>query len=228
MRIFFVRHGHPDYTQDCLTELGHLQAQAAAERLKDEKFDRICSSTRGRAYQTALHIAEPHGMEVTQHEFMREIGWGSIDDEPIFEKGHPWFTAWDMVSKGQDIHSPTWSRELPFCRNRAVSFVEAVAENLDAWLAEFGYMREGKYYRVNPGSDESVVMVSHAGSSSAALARLFNMQFPSLCASMGPDFTSITIVELKGAPGSLIAPKLKLFNDARHIEGIEGKAMIEQ
>ncbi len=29
MRIIFVRHGHPDYTNDCLTELGHLQAGAS-------------------------------------------------------------------------------------------------------------------------------------------------------------------------------------------------------
>ena len=29
MRIIFVRHGHPNYRKDCLTELGHLQAKAA-------------------------------------------------------------------------------------------------------------------------------------------------------------------------------------------------------
>ena len=36
MRIIFVRHGHPNYVNDCLTELGHKHAAAAAERLKDE------------------------------------------------------------------------------------------------------------------------------------------------------------------------------------------------
>ena len=30
MRIVFVRHGHPDYKNDCLTELGHKQAVAIA------------------------------------------------------------------------------------------------------------------------------------------------------------------------------------------------------
>ena len=228
MRIYFVRHGHPDYTKDCLTELGHLQAEAAAQRLKDIRFDRICSSTRNRAYETALHIAKPHGLEVTQWDFMREIGWGSIDEEPIFEKGHPWHTACDMVSRGLNIHSPTWAQEEPFCHNKVVGYVEAVQQNLDEWLAGFGYIREGLYYRVQNGSDETIAMVSHAGSSSAALARLFNMQFPAMCASMSPNFTGITVVDLTGKPGSLIAPSLGLFNDARHIEGIEGNAMIEQ
>lgn len=31
MKIVFVRHGHPNYEKDCLTKLGHAQAEAAAE-----------------------------------------------------------------------------------------------------------------------------------------------------------------------------------------------------
>lgn len=41
MKIIFVSHGHPDYANDCLTEIGHPQAEAAAERLKDEQVDKI-------------------------------------------------------------------------------------------------------------------------------------------------------------------------------------------
>ena len=33
MRIIFVRHGHPDYKNDCLTPLGHKQAEEAAKML---------------------------------------------------------------------------------------------------------------------------------------------------------------------------------------------------
>ena len=32
MRMIFVRHGHPDYKNDCLTDLGRKQAEAAADR----------------------------------------------------------------------------------------------------------------------------------------------------------------------------------------------------
>lgn len=39
MRLILVRHGHPNYEIDCLTELGHLQAEAAAERLCSEGID---------------------------------------------------------------------------------------------------------------------------------------------------------------------------------------------
>ena len=36
MKLIFVRHGEPDYRNDCLTENGILQAKATAVRLKDE------------------------------------------------------------------------------------------------------------------------------------------------------------------------------------------------
>ena len=41
MTIYFVRHGHPDYKNDCLTELGKKQAQKAAERLRDSGIETI-------------------------------------------------------------------------------------------------------------------------------------------------------------------------------------------
>ena len=79
MRIIFVRHGHPDYKKDCLTELGHKQAEAAAERLKDEVISEIHASSCGRVYETAKHIAALHGLPVEKHDFMRELHWGTPD-----------------------------------------------------------------------------------------------------------------------------------------------------
>ena len=58
MRIIFVRHGHPNYAKDCLTELGVKQAQAAAERLQDEGAQIIFTSPKGRAAETAKYIAK--------------------------------------------------------------------------------------------------------------------------------------------------------------------------
>ena len=39
IRILFVRHGHPDYQKDCLTELGHRHGEAVARRLAEEPID---------------------------------------------------------------------------------------------------------------------------------------------------------------------------------------------
>lgn len=73
MRIIFVRHGYPNYVNDCLTELGHKHAAAAAERLKDEGIEQIFSSTCGRAYETAEYIAKKYNLPIVKCDFMREI-----------------------------------------------------------------------------------------------------------------------------------------------------------
>ena len=74
MKIVFVRHGHPNYHEDCLTELGHLQAEAAAQRLKDEGIEKVYSSTNGRAYETAEYTARLYGCDVIPCDFMLTFG----------------------------------------------------------------------------------------------------------------------------------------------------------
>ncbi len=228
MRIIFVRHGHPNYQLDCLTPLGKKQAEAAAKRLHEKKIDLVCASTKGRAMETAAYIAEDHGLTVHGFDFMREISWGSVDDEPIFENGHPWRTVESMIAKGQNLLSPTWAQEEPFCRNTVVQYAQAVGDGLDAWLKTFGYEREGEFFRVTAKNDQTVVMASHGGSSSAALARLFSLPFPYVVHTINPTYTAITIVELNGEPGTLAAPRFILVNDARHIQGIEAELVFEQ
>ena len=44
MRVFFIRHGHPNYKDDCLTDLGRKQAAAMAERMANESVGEIISS----------------------------------------------------------------------------------------------------------------------------------------------------------------------------------------
>lgn len=61
MRIIFVRHGHPNYVKDCLTDLGHKQAAAAAKRLKEESIQKIYASSCGRAVETAEYTARGPG-----------------------------------------------------------------------------------------------------------------------------------------------------------------------
>lgn len=70
MRIIFVRHGEPDYANDCLTPEGHKQAAAAAERLSVEGVREIYAAPSGRAQQTAACTARRLGLEVATLSFM--------------------------------------------------------------------------------------------------------------------------------------------------------------
>lgn len=220
MRVIFVRHGHPNYEGDCLTELGHLHAEAAAQRLSKENIKSIYASSCGRAVETAEHIAARHGLPVQQCNFMREISWGASGDEPIEWDGHPWDTVNQMVSRGQRIMQTEWAEEEPFCRNKVTQNARRVGLDFDNWLSDLGYDREGDFYRVRCGNEDTVMMVSHGGASSAVFSHLFNLPFPFVCHAFYIDFTAITVLNFTGENGSLIAPKIELLDDARHIAGI--------
>lgn len=221
MKIFFVRHGHPDYKNDCLTDLGKKQAQAAAERLKNCNIERVFSSTKGRAIQTAEYTAKQFDLQVIPCAFMQEIGWGSIDGEPIFANGQPWLVADKLLSEGKSLCSSDWFSVPPYSENKVVSSYKTVADGIDTWLSELGYKREGDYYRVT-GKDtySTVAMFSHAGASSAALSHMFNIPFPLLCEMVDIECTSVTVVEFLNNTGELVSPKFRILNDAKHTEGL--------
>lgn len=221
MYIYFVRHGHPDYKTDTLTALGHKQAEAAAERLKDCGIEKIFSSAKGRAMQTAEHTAEKLGLDYTPCSFINEIGWKSLDGEPIPADGHPWQLSDLLVSEGTSIVDKEWREEYPFNNSRMVECCNNVAVGIDQWLEELGYKREGLYYRVmREDTYKTVAMFSHAGASSAALAHMLNIPFPQICGMFNVDFTAVTVIKLSNRVGEMICPKIMLFNDAKHIEGV--------
>jgi probable phosphoglycerate mutase len=221
MKIIFVRHGHPDYAKDALTELGHLQAEAVAERLKDEPMDRIYSSSNGRAYETALYICKKKGMPLTEKlDFMRELDYRPLDGTHDWVTYNPWSLADKMVGDNEPLLS-NWTIRKDFSQSSTVKEVEKVVKGIDEFLASLGYMREGNYYRVQKATDETIVLVSHAGSSCAVISRLFNLTLPFACSVFRWDFTGICEVNFHGTEGELITPRFGLTNDSRHIQGIK-------
>ncbi len=224
MCILFVRHGHPNYQKDCLTELGRQQAAAVTERLIDEGIDKLFCSTMGRARETASYVSERTGLEAEPLDFIREIGWGTSDGTPLpyRENGHPWSTAAFMAVHHLPLHDPNWRQQEPFVRNNnLIRTVERVLDGCDPWLASLGVIRDGAYYRVETPKWKTVCMVSHAGSSTVVLSHMLNLELPFLFAALNPHFTSITELRLgeqfDAEPGTLFTPAIELINDSRHI-----------
>ena len=222
MKIYFVRHGKPNYEKDCLTDLGHLQAEAAAKRLKGEEIQKIFSSTCGRAVETAEHTAKKLGLDIESYDFMREIHWYSKTGEELFATGNPWDISDDMMAKGENVFDMNWAESERFSSSVIGEFVQRAADGFDEWLKTLGYEREGDFYRViGDNTDQTIAMFSHAGSSSAVLAHLLGVSFLWFVSAIRPDFTSITVVEFSNEKGALCLPTIRLLSDSRHIEGLE-------
>ena len=219
MRIVFVRHGEPDYARDCLTELGRIQAEKAAQRLLGEGIGEIYASPLGRAQETAQAAAEVLGLPVKTLDFMEEVRWGSADGEELYAGGHPWAIADEMARQGMELNRPDW-RDAPWFRtNRVVECVDRVERGIDEWLAGFGYLREGKHYRHAEEEEQhkTVALFSHGGSSCAAMGHILGLPFPYAIALLHLDFTGITVVRLDSRAGIGAIPQLKCSNDTAHL-----------
>ena len=217
MRIVFIRHGDPDYVNDCLTEKGLDQAAKAAVRLQKENIDVVYSSTMGRAVETAQAFCELTGKNYHELDFMCEIRYGR--EGALYESGHPWNSADQMIEQGIDLRDPSWRENPFFMDNTATADSDTVAENADIWLKTLGYEREGLYYRCKreDNSQFTVAVFCHGGSTTAFLSRVLNQQFPYLCATLHIDHTGITVLRFNREPGSLSMPILELVNDSRHL-----------
>ncbi|MBR4360714.1 MAG: histidine phosphatase family protein [Clostridia bacterium] len=213
MRIIFVRHGEPDYARDCLTEAGHSQGRAAAERLRSEGITHIFSSPMGRAMETAEYTADALGLPIQVLDFMHEIRWGSADGTRLFADGHPWDTANELIRRGVDLADPGWMAHPVFQGNLLLTEVPRVGDATDAWLEEMGYVRQGAAYRCVREQRATAALFCHGGSSTAALARMLHLPFPYLCAAVHLCFAGSLTLRLDSRPGSVCLPILEAVWD---------------
>lgn len=226
MRIFFVRHGEPDYARDCLTPRGHEQAAAAARRLAPEGIEEIYSSPMGRARQTAEHTAKLLNLPVVTLDYMHEITWGGPG---IPEDGHPWTLSERMVNEeGFDCCAQDWRKHPYFQQNAATACFDRIAREFDQFMAAQGYLREGIRYRCTAGKPKNIALFSHGGSGGCALAHLLALPMPYVMTYLPYEFTSVIVLEFPVVQGSLVHPRIELFNDIAHTREIGSGLIIQQ
>ncbi|MGY1635680.1 histidine phosphatase family protein [Geodermatophilus sp. SYSU D00742] len=110
LTLLLVRHGQSEWNAAGLmqgqtahvplTELGHVQAAAAARELAGLRPGALVSSDLRRAVQTAEHCAGATGLPFTTTPALREQGYGVLEGRPSRE-------LWDVV----DWTDPHWAPE---------------------------------------------------------------------------------------------------------------------
>ena len=226
MRILFIRHGEPDYENDCLTPIGVRQAEAAAQRLEREGIREIYSSPNGRAFQTAQCTARLLGLPVTQLDYMREISWGG---ERIPADGHPWtLSDWMICREDYDFYGQNWREHPYFKTNTATACYDMITERFDAFLADCGYKHEGTRFLCTTEEEKTIALFSHGGSGACVLAHLLAMPFPYVLTVLPYEFTSIISLEFPVRAGEYVHPRLELFNDAEHNRDISRGLVVQQ
>jgi len=220
LRIIFVRHGEPDYANDCLTPEGHKQAAAAAERLSVEGVREIYAAPSGRAQQTAACTARRLGLEVATLSFMGEISWGGPG---IPADGRPWTLGYRMLQEGFDFNAVDWRRHPYFAENTVTRYYSTVTDKFDEFLREKGYRHEGRRFLCRGGGDETLALFSHGGSAGFLMAHLLALPYPYVASVLPCDFASITTISFPVTEGEWVFPRVELFNDCGHIRRANGR-----
>ena len=222
MRIIFVRHGEPDYDNDCLTSRGIDQAKKTAIRLHNEDIKAVYASPMGRAVQTASYTAEDHGLAVNKLDFMHEINWGSKVKAPLEYDGHPWTLAYELIAAGQ---LDNWKDHHFFRDNICMDYYDRLSDEIDKFLEGYGLIREGDIYRSKEQSDDTVSIFAHGGSGAVILSHILNLPFPYVLSAMPYGVCSVTIIALEPQNGDMVIPRIELFNDMDHLGEVKKESL---
>lgn len=221
MKLFFIRHGEPDYTTDTLTEKGKWQAECVAKRLMLTGVDEIHSSPMGRAVESAKSLSKLTGISVTIEAWARELGKESQTDYPDGKMTTmsllPATYFHDQRYRGLGLEE-SFDIVEGLQGSEFKSRYHSIAEGLDGLLARCGYMRnEAGFYDVVSPNDRQIVLFCHAGMQRVMLSHLFHIPYQFFAASLWPDHASITTLHFENDELShQIMPKLTSFGDVGH------------
>lgn len=232
MRIIFVRHGEPDYKNDCLTENGRLQAQNTAIRLHNENIAAIYSSPMGRALETASYTAKDHGLEILPLDYMHEIDWGDANDgrseqaEAVPFSGHPWTLGYMLLTEHPEyVGSDAWDKHHYFKDNRCMEGFEKVSRGIDSFMADKGYVGANSLYKCHRVNNETYAIFAHGGSGAAMFSRMFGLPFPFVLTSLPYGVCSVSVIAFDALEGEYAIPRFELFNDMRHIDSFKSETL---
>lgn len=177
MRILIVRHGDPDYEHDTLTEKGHREAKLLADRLQKEKIDYFYSSPLGRAKHTCDYTSSAMGREREVvvcdwlKEFIHPLTLPTGQERHIFWDMLP--EVWTAEEKMYDAFH--WQEQNCYQEAKIYEHYQEVVKNLDKVLAEHGYVRDGRRYKVEKANTDTLIFFCHFGLESVLLSHLCNV-----------------------------------------------------
>jgi len=208
VRIVFVRHGqtvfntesrYQGHTDAVLSELGRLQADRVAGRLKNENTAAVYASDLGRAMETAEAIAAFHNLPVQTDDRLRECAFGDWEGLSVDEIAERYPELFADYRRDSIKHRAPKGERLEELQERVVQAVNSIAEK-------------------HP--EETVVAVVHAGPIRAFLCHALGAPLEAF-RNLRLDNCGITTFSLN-AEGRWF---LEAYNDTCHLAALESPSL---
>ena len=195
MEILLIRHGDPDYENDCLTPKGRQEARQLAEALDGVALDDIYVSPKGRAKETCQFMLDRRGMQATELDWIRETCANREGDPCFWQRSGEFFLRSGVeITQSNCLHP---DGALP----EAKGHVERTQREFGLLMATYGYVREGALFRVEASSTRRIALFCHIGFILTLLSDLLHWPLPLIyvCAHIDPTgVTHLQTVEDNG------------------------------
>ena len=224
MKLIIIRHGDPDYKNDCLTEKGILEAKALIPRMKLIGADEYYVSPLGRARQTAQIALSELNTEPEVLEFLREFP-AKIERVRAPETGtHAW--DWLPLDWANDpiFYDINTFYNHPVMKSGGVEdCYKNVISEFDKFLVCHGYRKKDNIFEVLDSNHKTICLFCHFGIECVFLSYLLNISPMMLWHSFVALPTSVTTVVTEEREKGIASFRVNGFGDVSHLyaEGIE-------
>ena len=228
MLFYYIRHGNPIYEPDGLTELGHKQAEALANKFKEINLDIIYSSTSNRAMLTAMPTAKALNKNIIEIDFAHEKHpWENLTIDNgnggkcwlfQFPKTIELFNTEEIEKLGFK-----WYEHSLFNGYSYKEEMNRIKMEADKFFLDLGYLHIGNgKYKVIRENEQNVAMFAHQGFGLAFIATILDIPYPKFSTHFDMGHSSVTIIEFKEIEGYAY-PRIITFSDESHLykEGVK-------
>lgn len=217
MKLVIIRHGDPDYANDCLTQKGQREADLLAERVQKLNADHYYCSPLGRAVQTSEIALKNIGKSARVLPWLEEFTARVSDPQTGQQR-----IAWDLLpsfwATQPDMFEKDKWFDTPIMRDAKVGEkYREVCSGLDALLEKHGYRRDGCLYRAVRSNDDTVVLFCHFAIESVMVSHLLNISFPAIVHGFFAATTSVTVLETEERHGDIAYFRCRTFGDTSHL-----------
>lgn len=236
MRLFFIRHGDPDYENDTLTQKGIREAECLSNYIHNLGIDKAYQSPLGRARKTAEYSLEKLGMEADTLDWLKEFP--ALYDPNLLPDANDAYRTeltkdsesgsynkrivWDILPSYFAVHPELFGRDSwRNCRlvenSNMIEVYDRVRKSFLELLAEYGYEKSGDVFRVEKGNDKKLAFFCHFGITSVLMSVLFNISpfVPLQFMAMAP--TSVTEIVTEERENKIAIFRALRIGDITHL-----------
>lgn len=218
MKLVIIRHADPDYEHDTITERGHREAELLSLRMVKIPARYYYVSPLGRARDTAEYTLKKVGREASVLDWLCEFG------APIFRPDRPeresvtwdWLPG-DWTGDEKFFSDKEWYDNPVMQRGGVKEKYLSIVERFDDFLAEHGYVRDGRLYRAEKANNDTVVLFCHFGIECVMLSRLLNISPMLLWHGTCAAPTSVTMLASEERRQGAVYFRMLSFGDVSHL-----------